>query len=59
MDERARNPRVDPKLVYRAFDSGKMPSAVAAELNISLAEVLDALERRRHESAAREERVTK
>jgi hypothetical protein len=58
VDEK-KHPRVDPKLVYRAFDSGKMPSAVAAELNVSLAEVLDALERRRHESAAREERVTK
>jgi hypothetical protein len=41
--------KVDPKLIIKLYDNGKFPSAVAAELNTSLWEVLDVLEKRRRD----------
>jgi hypothetical protein len=46
--------RADPKLVIKLYDSGKFPSAVAAELNVSLWEVLDVLEKRRRDAEPNE-----
>jgi hypothetical protein len=46
--------RVDPKVIIKLYDSGKFPSAVAAELNISLWEVLDVLEKRRRDAEPHE-----
>jgi len=44
-------PKVDPKQVFKVYDQGNLPSQVAILLNISLAEVLDALEKYRKENA--------
>ena len=41
--------KVDHKAVVKLADSGKFPSQVAIEFNISLAEVLDILEKHHKE----------
>lgn len=41
--------KVDHKAVVKLADSGKFPSQVAIEFNISLTEVLDILEKHRKE----------
>jgi hypothetical protein len=48
MDEHEKQTiRVDPKAVIKLYDSGKMPSQIGVELNISVTEILDVLEKRR------------
>jgi len=44
-------PRYDIKQVVKLFDQGVFPSQIGVQLNISLNEVLDALEKNRKENA--------
>ena len=47
--------RAEPKAVYKLYDGdGKTPSQIAVELNVSLTEVLDVLERRRKENLGKD-----
>jgi hypothetical protein len=50
--------KVDHKQVIKMYDAGTMPSAIGAQLNISLTEVLDILEKRRRDLQP-EDKVTK
>ena len=40
----------DPKQVFKLYDAGIFPSQIAVDLNISVNEVLDTLEKRRRDS---------
>jgi hypothetical protein len=44
-------PRYDIKQVVKLFNQGVMPSQIGVQLNISLNEVLDALEKYRKDNA--------
>ena len=44
-------PRYDIKQVIKLYEQGKFPSQISIQLNISLNEVLDALEKHRKENA--------
>jgi hypothetical protein len=50
--------KADPKLVIKMYDAGTMPSDIGAQLNISLTEVLDILEKRRRDLQP-QDKVTK
>jgi len=44
-------PRADPKLIIKLYEQGIMPSQIGVQLNISLHEILDVLEKHRKENA--------
>jgi hypothetical protein len=50
VDHDRNEPKVDPLQVIELYDQGLFPSQVSVQLNISLNEVIDILEKRRKES---------
>jgi len=51
-------PRYDIKQVVKLFDQGVFPSQIGVQLNISLNEVLDALEKNRKLNSSNEVKKT-